>query len=89
MTIERDKVEYIRSIELYPYFLNYLSGEKFEILLEKMVEELIKPKEKENIGKQSVPPKSWLSILAFGGAVVCMVIVLIKLKLSIQGKSKK
>lgn len=77
LTIERDKVEYIRSIELYPYYLNYVSGEKFEILLAKMVEELIKPKEKENIEKQSTLPKPRLSILAVGGVIVCMVIVAI------------
>jgi len=74
LTIERDKVEYIRSIELYPYYLNYLSGEKLGILLAKMVEELIKPKEKETIEKQSTLPKSRASILAAGGLVLCMAI---------------
>ena len=75
LTIERDKVEYIRSIELYPYYLKYRKGMRFELLLREMVVQLINPEPNENIDKQSAPPKSRLSILAVGGVVVCMAIL--------------
>lgn len=73
LTIERDKVEYIRSIELYPYYLNYLYGEQFELLLVEMVEELITPDEKKHISEKEAPHRHQISILVAGGAILCLV----------------
>jgi len=75
LTIERDKVEYIRSIGLYPYYLKYRKGMRFELLMREMVVALINPEPNAKIDKQSAPLKSRLSILVVGSVVVCMAIL--------------
>jgi len=80
LTIERNKVEYIRSIGLYPYYLKYRKGMRFELLMREMVIGLINPVTKDKSHRKSAPPKQLVFVLAVGSVIVCAAVLLIHRK---------